>query len=126
MGGVVKGFGSIFTAVGSLLGNKPAAAAPEAPPPPAPPAPEPAPAPAPAPAAPPPVVAEPVAPPPAAPAPAGPPPGTPGNTDSQAKIDEAAANERRRRATSQASINPTGGLGDTSTPSLAAKSLLGA
>lgn len=48
------------------------------------------------------------------------------NADDIAARDVAATEERRRRlAAGRRSTNPTGGLGDTSSPSLAAKSLLG-
>lgn len=55
-------------------------------------------------------------------------PGAPPATDpaAQAARDAASEEERRKRvAGSSMMTNPTGGLGDPSTPSLAAKSLLG-
>jgi len=65
---------------------------------------------------------------PAAPAPAPnpTPPAAPDNSAALAERDAAAELERQRRiSVGKSATNPTGGLGDTSTPSLAAKSLLG-
>lgn len=53
------------------------------------------------------------------------PPADPANTDAQAERDAAAEEARKRSAYGRSSTNPTGGLGDLSTPNLAAKSLLG-
>lgn len=54
-------------------------------------------------------------------------PADPSNGTAQADRDAAAEAERRRVAGARGydSTNPTGGLGDTSAPNLAAKSLLG-
>jgi hypothetical protein len=61
------------------------------------------------------------------PAPPTPPmaPGDPANAEARAARDAAAEEARKRSNSGRASTNPTGGLGDTSTPNLAAKSLLG-
>lgn len=58
------------------------------------------------------------------PAPAPPPPAD--DSAARAERDRAAEEERLRRVSSgRASVNPTGGLGVTQAPNLAAKSLLG-
>lgn len=55
------------------------------------------------------------------------PPGMPPGADPAARAAREAVMEeaRRRSQYGRASTNPTGGTGDTSTPNLAAKSLLG-
>jgi hypothetical protein len=53
-------------------------------------------------------------------------PGSPDDVAGRAARDAAAEEARKRSQFGRASTNPTGGLGDTSTPNLAAKSLLGA